>query len=566
MSDDPSPRRDGGLRHVLRVPELRRIQLSWGISKCAFWGWITTMNAIAFSEGGAWAVGVFLALRVTPGGLLTPLVSLLSERCGLLRGLSVLAWIRTATMAATAVLALLDAPIAALIAISAFEGLGSQPQDPMHVRALPWLARSTEQLTVANGLTEILRMGGVLLGPAVATVLLLVADPKISLIVFTGGGLLSAVCLRSLRDAVAPVPKSDTQSVFQDLRQGARGVFGDRDIRTLVGWIAWAAMCTGTLQVYMTELSMHQLDLGNSGPSISTGLFGLGGFLGGFATLLFAGRKNLTLPVVSAAVALGVFFSSMGVLPAQPPVLAFTSLIGISVVILMVSSATLMQRGIPLRLQAAAFGINALIGTVAFGIAGLLASTLVALVGLRPAIVFTGLSMVATTWLAFPSLRRFASRANAHEQEVKILQQTLVFRVLPIAPLERVASVLERLELVEGQSVVHQGEPGEDLFIVEKGRLAVLVDGVEVNALEKGDVFGEIALLQNIPRTATVVAREPGEVYRLNRDDFMLALDASPDCRRFAQALSTQRLQKSPESRTSPRENRDERANDKTSE
>src|SRR5437870_7226331 len=105
-------------RRVLRAPELRRVELSWGISKAALWAWIVTMNTIAFSLGGAWAVGVLLAAHILPGALLTPVLSVLAERWGSVRALAMLAWLRTAAMGATAVALFLGAPLPALLAIA----------------------------------------------------------------------------------------------------------------------------------------------------------------------------------------------------------------------------------------------------------------------------------------------------------------------------------------------------------------------------------------------------------------------------------------------------------------
>jgi len=543
-TDTPAmPSKASVFRRVLQVPELRRVELSWGISKAALWGWVVIMNAIVFSQGGAWAVGVLLAARIIPGAIATPVVSVLADRWGPLQGLAIFACIRTLAMGTAVVAMALGAPVATLVVIAALEGLGSEPFDAVHHRVLPWLARSAEELTAANGLSEVLRMAGILLGPTCATILLLFVDPAIAICACAGVGLWGALLLKGLGDKVPATETSEVGSVLQSLHQGCRNIFGDGDVLILVGVSAWTAMSTAALQVYATGLSMDFLALGNSGPSLLTALFGLGGLVGGMGSLLLAGRRNLVLPLLLGSWVIGVPLILMGLWPYAPMVFSAMALAGIGIVMLLVAGTTLMQRGIPLHLQAAVFGIYALIGNAFLGLGGLLGSTLVATIGLPAAISVTGLSMPVLTLLVLRSLRRFVARSYAYECEVDIVRQSPLFNILPIGPLERVAAALERRDLAVGEIAIRQGDMGQHCFIVSTGKVAVLVDGLQVSELTAGEVFGEIALLKDMPRTATVVARLPSAVYRLERRDFLAALHASPESRQRVDHLVDQRLQ-----------------------
>jgi CRP-like cAMP-binding protein len=79
---------------------------------------------------------------------------------------------------------------------------------------------------------------------------------------------------------------------------------------------------------------------------------------------------------------------------------------------------------------------------------------------------------------------------------------------------------LQRKHFEPGDEVISQGEVGETAYIIESGRLEVLKDGKKVAELAKGDCFGEIALLSDIKRTATVRCLTPCELTILARDDF----------------------------------------------
>jgi CRP-like cAMP-binding protein len=525
-------------RRVLAFPELRRVELSWGISKAALWGWVVTMNAIVVTLGGPWAVGVLVAVHIIPAALANPVLSVLAERWGSLRGLAIFGWVRAAALGATAVVLFVDGPLWALLAISVLEGLGSEPQDAVHFRALPWLARSADELTAANGLSEVLRMGGILVGPAVAMVLLRFTRPDIVITLCAATAMVSALLLRGLGDRVPPVATSEVGSTLQTLRQGLRYIVADREVLILVGVVAACGAVSAALQVYGAALSIDLLDLGTSGPSLLVALFGVGGLVGGVGSVALAGRRDLALPVIVSGWVIGAPIVVMGLWPNRPVTFTTYALCGTGVVLVLVAGATLMQRGTALALQPAIFGINALVGHAVFGLGGFIAGGLVAAAGLSVAIVVTGCFIVVVTTVSVPSFRRFAARSNAHAREVDIARRCSIFGVLPIGPLERVAAALERVDLAPDETAIRQGEAGEHCFIVGSGRVAVVIDGMHVKEIGPGGVFGEVALLEDVPRTATVVAREPSELYRLDRRNFLAALNASPETRHRATVLS----------------------------
>ena len=100
----------------------------------------------------------------------------------------------------------------------------------------------------------------------------------------------------------------------------------------------------------------------------------------------------------------------------------------------------------------------------------------------------------------------------------------------------------ERVEVTAGTRVIRQGDPGDRFYIVTRGRLAVEVDGRVMATLSDGDQFGEIALLRNVPRTATVTAIEPTELLALGRDAFLAAVTGSRPSSIRANELVDRRL------------------------
>ena len=96
-----------------------------------------------------------------------------------------------------------------------------------------------------------------------------------------------------------------------------------------------------------------------------------------------------------------------------------------------------------------------------------------------------------------------------------------MFTPLSRTELERLASQLDLLTTPSGTDVVVQGETGDRFYVIDSGSFDVIVDGRIVRRLGKGDAFGEIALLHDVPRTATVRATDDGAVWTLDQEEFL---------------------------------------------
>lgn len=117
--------------------------------------------------------------------------------------------------------------------------------------------------------------------------------------------------------------------------------------------------------------------------------------------------------------------------------------------------------------------------------------------------------------------------------ELSVLRQARVLGALSVAELEQLATLMRRRAFRRGEVVFHQGDPGDTLHVVLSGRVKVVLvaeagDEVVLFILGPGELFGEIALLDSGPRTATVVALEPLETATLKRQDFLALLQRSP--------------------------------------
>jgi CRP-like cAMP-binding protein len=117
-----------------------------------------------------------------------------------------------------------------------------------------------------------------------------------------------------------------------------------------------------------------------------------------------------------------------------------------------------------------------------------------------------------------------------------------LFAALPPATLESLARALEPLTLAAGADVIRQGEDGDRFFVIADGEVDVFVSGRHVATLGRGDGFGEIALLNDVPRTATVTARTDVHLQTLEREIFLVTLTGHAASHRSAHELADQRL------------------------
>jgi CRP-like cAMP-binding protein len=108
--------------------------------------------------------------------------------------------------------------------------------------------------------------------------------------------------------------------------------------------------------------------------------------------------------------------------------------------------------------------------------------------------------------------------------------------------LQQLAASLRPLRAVAGESIVRQGEQGEDYFMLAARACQAAVDGTIATVHRPGQGFGEIALLRDVPRTATVTAIEDSELYALRRSAFRGALARHAGATVAAEGIATARI------------------------
>jgi CRP-like cAMP-binding protein len=159
--------------------------------------------------------------------------------------------------------------------------------------------------------------------------------------------------------------------------------------------------------------------------------------------------------------------------------------------------------------------------TAGMGIGAFVAPALIGALGARGALVATGAFLPALVLLSWPGLRRIDAAAAAPVRELALLDAVPMFAPLPVAAKEQVAKSLIRISHPAGHEIIREGEAGDRFYLLASGHAEVTSDGRRLRDCVPGDYFGEIALLRDVPRTATVTAIDEVELYALERAAFI---------------------------------------------
>jgi hypothetical protein len=233
---------------------------------------------------------------------------------------------------------------------------------------------------------------------------------------------------------------------------------------------------------------------------------------------------------------------AIGLFPSRILSPVFLGVAGAGRPLIDVAGRTMLQRVVPDRVLSRVFGV--LEGLYMAGLALGLAVTpiLLAVLGERVTFIVAGAFLPVVFLLARRRLVEIDASVAVPEARLALLRSLPIFAPLPAPALERVVSRLIPTEVAPGTEIVRQGDPGDRFYVIEEGDVMVSKNGRQVATLERGDFFGEIALLREIPRTATVTARTETSLYALERDDFLEAITGHPQSTEAADAITRARL------------------------
>jgi MFS family permease len=527
---------------VFHNEDLRRLELAWSGSIIGQWGYEVALAVFAYRAGGATAVGLVALVRLLPAAVVAPFSALLGDRFRRKRIMVAADLARACAMAGAAAAVFGGAPAVTVYALAAIAAVTGTAFGPAQSALLPSLARSAEELTAANATSTTLESVGFFVGPALGGLLLAVTSVGAVFAMAAALFLWSAFVLGRIGGDSHGGQGAGAESILREALAGFRAVVVERRLRILVGLYGAQTLAAGILRVLLVVTALQVLDLGPSGVGFLNSAIGIGALVGMLVMLTLIGTSRLVAVFGLGILLWGVPLVLLGIWPSVAAAVLLLGVLGVGNTLVDVAGLTLLQRAAPDEVRARVFGVleSVFLATIAIG--AILAPLLTTVLGARGALIAAGSGLSVLVLLFWRPLNAVDAAAPVPESELALLRVIPIFAPLPPMTLEQLASHLAHVSVPAGQVVFRQGEPGDLFYVIGGGEVAVAVDGRPQVTLGRGAYFGEIALLRDVPRTATVTALTEVELYALERDVFIAAVTGHSPSAEAADAVIASRL------------------------
>ena len=529
------------VRNALGNANLVKAEVAIAVGVLGHVAWNATMLVVTFERLGPIGPGWYLMVRQLGGAVGAPVYAALAGRFRRERVLAAAFLANSVAVALVIPVMGLHTANALLFVPIAIEGFTHTAPKALHDALLPWLADSPAQLIASNAFSALLDTAAALVGAGVAATGLWLSGPPGVLTIVVVLGVLGACPLVAIRGVDTRGGNDVGSHIISQLAGGIGVLRRLPNARAVVLILMLTAVIGGFEHSNITSISTQILHIGANGTPVLIGFGTAGGFIGGIASLSLARRsKSLSLAIGLVICALALF--ALTVTSAKAVALPLLSLFGIGMVYQGVSSRTLLQSTASGRSLDLLVGANTLIGVAISAVSALFAAELNAAIGVRGTLrIAVGLAVLGAVYSLW-HLTKVERRFPAHREELDAIKHVKVFGPLSVAAASQLADALLALETAEGDVVVQQGEPGDDMFLIGSGVFEAVIDGQCVRTMQPGDHFGEIALLFDAPRTATVRCMQAGSLWRLRRQDFLRAVTGNTTTEEAMTAIADQRL------------------------
>jgi MFS family permease len=525
---------------VFRNPNIRRIEGAWAASILAHWAYGIALAVFAYRDGGAAAVGLVGLVRFLPAAAASPFTAVLGDRYPRERVIVVAELSRAVLLATTTAIVVMEGPPALVYVLAGLVAIAYSAVRPAQAALLPSVAKTPKELTAANVTSSTIESLGIFGGPAIGGLLLAATGEEVVFGAAAAAFLLSAILIGRVRVDAQPEQRERREGVFREFTAGFVTLYRERGLRVLVFLLTSQTFVAGMLNVLIVVIALRLLDLGEEGVGFLNSAIGIGGLVGAVVSAALIGRR-LSSNFLLGIGLWGIPIALIGVFPEPAPTLLFLAFVGLGNTLVDVSAFTLLQRAVPEEVLARAFGAVQALWVATIGIGSIAAPLLIAAVDIRGALLITGALLPTLAIL----LRRRLAQLDAvpvPERELELLRGIELFAPLPQQTQESLAQVLRPVRLAAGEELFRQGDVGDRFYIVADGEVEIVIDGNVVRETGPGGYFGEISLLRDVPRTATVRAKGDVELFALDRDDFIAAVTGHAASAEVADSVIATRL------------------------
>ncbi len=509
-------------------------------SMAEFSAWITVL-VVAFEQGGSASAGLAVTVQLVPAAMLAPIVAAAGDRFPRHRVLVASFATQAAAACGVAIAAVTGSPLGVLYVFAAIFTVATIGVPATVASLLVHHARTPIQLMQWNVRKSVVRAVGSLSGPLLTAIVLAVSRPET---VFTG---LAVICAATALLTGLRLPRDDrlpsTLSLGSVVRDAWRGVVYTATTpgpRRIVAFVGTTEMLIGALDLVFVAVAFDQLGRGGSATALMTVAFSAGTLLAAVVASRRLGWRLSRLTTLGAAL-MSLPLLLIGETHVFVAVLALTALLGAGSGFNDIGTQTLLQRSCVETMTSRAFGARDSIALIAAAIGAAIAGRLVDDGDLTSTLVMLGV-LGALVLVGGSLLLRATERSlrSADPALVACLRSVSFMASLPQPTLERLARIAERRSAPTGSAIVAEGDHGDEFFVVMSGEAEVRVGTEAVRLLTAPASFGEVALLHDTPRTATVTPTTPCELAVIRKDDFLDAISRTGTSHRGALDIAGQ--------------------------
>jgi MFS family permease len=560
-------------RGLLANRPLTKLLVGEFISGIGDWLYIVAIFIVIYRQSqDAGLVGAFGAVRLIPYVVLSIPAGAIADRFDRRMILLVSDLARGAIMLGIAFLVATNGAILLIAALAVLATCGSAFFYPALGSYLPNLVTDERQLGPANSAWASLGNVSFIIGPAIGGLLVAAGGVDFAFLLNAATFVFIAAILWTLppsratatAPAAAEAPAAATASAAADAEalgaaeaaqrpedvaassldgnanapEAATGPprvpalpFGGLALMQIV-----AGFLAGGMQVLTVVLAITVLKAGEDANGYLNAAIGVGGLLGAIGSGVLVLRRGLGGPLIIGAAIAGAGMAVLGAVPVLVVALIAIAVSSAGFIVLDVVLTTIFQRLVPDELRGRGIGVLMAVSTLAAAAGAYTLPVLVVGVGAAPSLSLAGLAMVAATVVGLVLVGGAATRETSpFEATLARVTKLPIFLGVPAARLEATLGRLRAVPVTPGQVIVREGDPADRFYIIQSGKFVVsqTQPGGESRILRElgpDEVFGELGLLREAPRSATVTAETDGTLLELDGADF-LELAGSPQVR-----------------------------------
>lgn len=509
-------------KHPLRHRDFRLMFAGLAVSTAGDWLYSIALIVYVYdlTDSPAW-VAVASVLRLLPYIVVGPFAGAIVDRYDKRMVMLLSNLFRAAAMLGLAAVAALDGPLAFILLLVLVLSSLTTVDGPAIGAMVPSIC-AEDELGKANASLGTVENVAMIVGPALGGVFVLLGSTSLAFALNAVTFLFAALCAYaiSIRSGKTEATDGERSGILKEIRAGIRTVRASGGVVVVMLFLFLAGVFYGHELVLVVLIAEEKLAVGSEGIGWLNAAAGVGGVAAAGVASKMASSKRADL-MLAAAVTIGaVPYAVMSASDAFLVGLAAMVALGAAAIAMDVVATTLLQRTVPAEMHGRTL---ALVDSVSVGgifLGSILAPIVVETMGLDPTLLLIG-TVPLLALLATPRLTQLNVAANRQAAKlaptVAILRSSTLFEDEDLPTLEAIASQAKVLSVKEGDTVVREGDPAADIYIIATGSFEVMATGEsareeKVNELGPRDHFGEVGVLAHLPRTATVVATRAAEI------------------------------------------------------